>query len=346
MNLLENQNTGSSHHKIQPLNNLVNLMNNFNFIDALLVLVILLSIFAGWRRGFILGFLDLLRWVGSFAAGLFFYPFAAKWLDGITGWGEIWNRPLAFIFIVIITGLIIQFLGRALIRRLPENIRKSRINRIFGILPGLANGLITAIFLAALLFSLPLSDRLRQNLSESRIADNLALFSEEIEDAFEPIFNEPIQQTLNRLIIEPESDERVDLPFKVENPQPRPDLETQMLELVNRERAAAGLQPLEADPEMTRIARKHSADMFARGYFSHYTPENKSPFDRMREDGARFTTAGENLAIAPTLQIAHTGLMNSPGHRANILRPQFGRVEIGILGGGRRGIMISQEFRN
>jgi uncharacterized protein YkwD len=66
----------------------------------------------------------------------------------------------------------------------------------------------------------------------------------------------------------------------------------------------------------------------------------------MRSANVRFITAGENLALAPTLQIAHTGLMNSPGHRANILRREFGRVGIGIMDGGMRGLMISQEFRN
>jgi uncharacterized protein YkwD len=66
----------------------------------------------------------------------------------------------------------------------------------------------------------------------------------------------------------------------------------------------------------------------------------------MRRDNVRFSTAGENLALAPTVQIAHTGLMNSPGHRANILRPQFGRVGIGIMDGGRRGLMVTQNFRN
>jgi len=119
-----------------------------------------------------------------------------------------------------------------------------------------------------------------------------------------------------------------------------------MLELINRERAANNLEPLEADPEMTEVARLHSADMFARSYFSHNTPEGKTPFERMRDQDVRYRTAGENLALAPTLQIAHTGLMNSPGHRANILQPRFGRVGIGILDGGRRGLMVTQNFRN
>jgi uncharacterized protein YkwD len=119
-----------------------------------------------------------------------------------------------------------------------------------------------------------------------------------------------------------------------------------MLELVNQERVAAGLKPLAPDPELTEVARRHSADMFARGYFAHDTPEGRDPFDRMRGANVRFVTAGENLALAPTVQVAHRGLMNSPGHRANILYPQFGRVGIGIMDGGIRGLMISQEFRN
>ena len=115
---------------------------------------------------------------------------------------------------------------------------------------------------------------------------------------------------------------------------------------MNRERQAQGLPTLAPDPELTEVARRHSADMFARGYFAHDTPEGVSPFDRMRESGVRFITAGENLALAPTIEVAHTGLMNSPGHRANILRPEFGRVGIGVMDGGMRGLMVSQEFRN
>jgi uncharacterized protein YkwD len=56
--------------------------------------------------------------------------------------------------------------------------------------------------------------------------------------------------------------------------------------------------------------------------------------------------AGENLALAQTLSIAHTGLMHSPGHRANLLHRSFHRVGIGIIEGGVHGLMISQEFRN
>jgi uncharacterized protein YkwD len=107
-----------------------------------------------------------------------------------------------------------------------------------------------------------------------------------------------------------------------------------------------GLKPLKADPEMTVVARAHSRDMFARGYFAHINPEGENPFDRMKKASIIFSIAGENLALAETLKKAHNNLMNSPGHRANILNPSFGRLGIGVLDGGDYGLMISQEFRN
>lgn len=197
------------------------------------------------------------------------------------------------------------------------------------------------------MFSMPLSDTFSDAAQKSTLANLLAGYTDELETALVPVFDPALRQTLNRLrLVEPGSAESVELPFRVEYAPPAPELESQMLELINRERAAAGLEPLEPDPELTEVARRHSADMFARGYFSHNTPEGKDPFDRMRESDVRFRIAGENLALAPALHIAHTGLMNSPGHRANILRPQFGRVGIGILNGGRRGLMVTQNFRN
>ena len=55
---------------------------------------------------------------------------------------------------------------------------------------------------------------------------------------------------------------------------------------------------------------------------------------------------GENVGYGPSVEAIERAFMNSPGHRANILRPQFGRVGIGVMDGGMRGLMVSQEFRN
>ncbi len=319
-------------------------MASFNIVDLLLVLIVLLSVLNGYRRGFILGMLDLLGWILCLLAGLRFYQPVARWL--VPPVSTTWAQPLAFVLIAIVTGLLVQLLGYALLRRLPEDVHRRPVNQLFGLVPGLATGLITAAIISALLLAIPFNATLHERASESRIVNRLAVYSAQLEAVLHPVFGDAIARTLNLLTIQPESTERVELPFKVATPRPRPDLEAKMLQLVNQERVAAGLKPLAADPELTEVARKHSTDMLARGYFAHATPEGRDPFDRIREANVTFLAAGENLALAPTVEVAHTGLMNSPGHRANILRPQFGRVGIGIMDGGIRGLMATQNFRN
>jgi uncharacterized protein YkwD/uncharacterized membrane protein required for colicin V production len=319
---------------------------NFNYIDALLALVVVLVAAEGYRRGFLRGLLDLARWVGSVLFALRFYPHVAHWLGPRVEWPAAWDKPAAFLLTGVAAGVAIQIVGHLLLRGVREETHEGRANRALGVLPGAASGLVSASILASLLLSAPLPEGVRERARESRLANRLAASTENAESALGPIFDDAIRETLNRLTIKPESGESVRLPYTVANARPRPDLEAQMLEMVNRERAAAGLNSVAADPELTEVARRHSADMFARGYFAHVSPEGLSPFDRMTKSGVTFRTAGENLALAPTVRLAHTGLMNSPGHRANILQPAFGRLGLGIVDGGARGLMVSQEFRN
>jgi len=320
---------------------------SFNFIDVLLGLVIVLSLLNGYRRGLILGVLDLASWALSLLAGLRYYHPVAQWLGPrVDLWSEVWDQPIAFMLVAAVVGVIVHVIGNALLRRLPEDVHERPANQALGLLPGLATGLITTAIISALLLAMPLSERLSERTRDSALVNRLAVYAERLEGKLRPVFGDAIARTLNTLTVEPDSNESVTLPFTVTTSKPRPDLEQRMLELVNGERVANGLQPLAPDPELTEVARRHSTDMFQRGYFAHDTPEGLSPFDRMKQANVHFLAAGENLALAPTLSVAHTGLMNSPGHRANILGPQFGRVGIGIMDGGMRGLMVSQEFRN
>ena len=103
---------------------------------------------------------------------------------------------------------------------------------------------------------------------------------------------------------------------------------------------------LRFDASLQKIARLHSEDMFIRGYFSHYSPENETVAERAMKNDVNYMVIGENLAYAPDLELAHEGLMNSPGHRANILSPEFEKVGIGIMDGGVYGLMVTQVFSN
>jgi uncharacterized protein YkwD len=123
-------------------------------------------------------------------------------------------------------------------------------------------------------------------------------------------------------------------------------METYFLKLVNASRAEAGVKPLSFDAELLVSAGKHSDWMVARDVFSHTGVNGSSPFDRMKDAGYGYTAAGENIAYiagsrAATLdesdvQQLHTNLMNSPGHRANILNANFTEIGIGLTQGDYR----------
>ena len=89
---------------------------SINLIDVLLAIVVVTIALNGFRRGFLRGSLDLLSWVLSFLAALRFYPSVAKWLGNQVPWNEVWNRPIAFILIGIVVGIIVEVVGSALIR--------------------------------------------------------------------------------------------------------------------------------------------------------------------------------------------------------------------------------------
>jgi uncharacterized YkwD family protein len=120
--------------------------------------------------------------------------------------------------------------------------------------------------------------------------------------------------------------------------------EQTMVSLVNAERTKAGLPALAVDTRLVQTARAKSGDMITHSYFSHQSPVFGSPFDQMRSSGIRYLAAGENIAGNQTVESAHEALMNSPGHRANILSTRFTKIGIGIVKGGPYGLMVTQQF--
>lgn len=317
-----------------------------NYVDVILMVIMILAIWAGWRKGFILGSINLAVWMGSLVLGFFFYQYLSNVLESYFPKLGVWNLPLSFIITIILARILLSLVFNIILKRTPDQVHGHGANRFFGIIPGVINGLIYATIIAAILLSVPLKHGISDTTKQSLVANKLAVNAGWLDDKLSPIFNDAVKQSLTSVTVEPESDETVDLNFNVADGKPRPDLESEMLKLVNAERTKRGLKPVIADPQLTPVARSHSHDMFMRGYFSHYTPEGKDPFDRMRAAGIKYYSAGENLALGQTLKICHQGLMNSPGHRANILNPSYGRLGIGILDGGAYGLMISQEFRN
>ncbi|GAB3804944.1 CAP domain-containing protein [Virgibacillus kimchii] len=108
-------------------------------------------------------------------------------------------------------------------------------------------------------------------------------------------------------------------------------LEYQLFDITNAARVARDLAPLDWHEPVRETARKHSVDMAENNYFGHTNLNGESPFDRMEADAISFQMAGENLAAGQTSSIfAHEGLMNSSGHRENILKPGYREMGVGV----------------
>ncbi|MBI5277048.1 MAG: CvpA family protein [Burkholderiales bacterium] len=321
-------------------------LGNFNGVDLLLAAVVLLGAYSGWRSGFVLAALELVALLASIVVAFVGYPLVGQLVDAAWPAGGVWVAPLAFVATFLLAHLLFGAIAGRIIVSVPRRAHAHGVNRLFGVAPGLASGLVNATVVALMLLTLPLSDGLSRMAREGEIGSRLTQTAEWLEARLGPIFDPAVRRTLQALTVPVESNRTVPLNFKVAQPKLRPDLEERMLDMVNAERAEHGLKPLQADRELQQVARAHSRDMFARGYFSHVSPEGEDLRDRLDEAHARYLAAGENLALAQTLPIAHQGLMNSPGHRENILRPQFGHLGIGVLDGGSHGLMVTQNFRN
>ncbi|MDQ0115294.1 CAP domain-containing protein [Paenibacillus harenae] len=110
--------------------------------------------------------------------------------------------------------------------------------------------------------------------------------------------------------------------------------QSQVVDLVNQERAKAGLSALKSDTLLTKVATEKARDMDVNNYFSHTSPTYGSPFDMMRQFGVTYSYAGENIASGQrTPQEVMTAWMNSSGHRANILNGSFTKIGVGYVNG-------------
>jgi uncharacterized protein YkwD len=120
--------------------------------------------------------------------------------------------------------------------------------------------------------------------------------------------------------------------------------EAAVVDIVNEERARAGCPSVRGEAALHDLARRHSADMAARGYFDHTDPDGRTPWDRAEAAGIS-GVGGENIAMgAPDARSVMDMWMDSPGHRANILNCDFTRIGVGRYDGSGGGPWWTQVF--
>lgn len=319
----------------------------FSAIDAAILLLIAAAVWGGYRSGFIATTYGLATWIVSFAAAVVFQTQAAQLVEKL-GVLPATARPIGFIVVLVFVEALFSLAGFFALTPIVRAVHRVRsievADRVLGIFPAAARALfVMGIVLAAFVVS-PVSSDIKAAIESSRIARGLI---DQI-SALQPTLarlsgqvGESVPLFVTRL--GEDQSEPLDLPNDLQV-SADPVAERQMLDLLNEERAAAGLRALIWDDRLLPVTRQHSEEMFRLKYFAHQSPVSGSPFERVKNAGITYSRAGENLAYAQSVSVAHRGLMQSQGHRENILRPEFTHIAIGVVSAGPYGRMFTQMF--
>jgi uncharacterized protein YkwD len=122
--------------------------------------------------------------------------------------------------------------------------------------------------------------------------------------------------------------------------------EQEIVALVNRDRARAGLPPVIADAGLAAIARAHCHDMIDHDFVGHLSPRTGTAMDRVRRAGLKPDIVFENVGRTYSPDQAESGFLGSPGHRGNLLDPRARRLGVGVVFGpevtGTRPLFVTQ----
>lgn len=319
---------------------------NGNWIDLIIVLLLILFASEAWRYGFLGILVDFASFLFSLLISFRLYKFTAIFIKNNFNLTSNISNALGFIVTAIILEAVFGYLFTFLVSLLPKDVRKSKINKILGLIPALGEGVILVAFLLTAVVALPVRPDIKKAVSESRLGGFIIKETSGIEKVVNQVFGGAINDALTYFTVEPGSKSTIQLGNGIDHLSYDHEAEAQMLSDVNRERVSRGLAALTLSPKIVGVAEAYAWDTWTRHYFSHYSPEGKTVADRFNAAGIPYTVAGENLALAPTEQTAMTGLMNSPGHKANILDPDFHKVGIGVVDNGIYGMIFVQEFSN
>jgi uncharacterized protein YkwD len=313
-----------------------------NWVDLAIITILVFFVIDSLGRSFLSEVLDLISFILASLISYRFYNFPATFFE------TQFNIPhgLALVLGFMAIWFVSEVTFFILVGRVVPKIPKSRIlhRNYLSPIPAVLKGLIFMAIFLVLIATFPIQPAIKKAVQDSKLGSLILSQAYTLEQPLKQVFGGVANDTLTFLTIEPKTGEKVNLGFKTAEFKIDPATEEAMILLVNKERTSRGLNALTFDSKLRDVGRFHSEDMFRRGYFSHYSPEGQSVANRAEKFGVSYLVIGENLAYAPNLELAHKGLMNSPGHRANILSEDFNKIGIGVLDGGIYGMMFTQVF--
>ncbi|MBI2009854.1 MAG: CvpA family protein [Candidatus Chisholmbacteria bacterium] len=317
-----------------------------NLVDLVVVGVVAYFVWDGWQKGIFILLGQLGSFVGAVLLAFRFYASVTPFLMQAFSLSRGLAQAMAFLLIAYGGEELLVWVFNGLVERMPHKHFPKWWRGGMSLPLSAVSGLVMAGLLLSAVTALPVKPKIKQDVAASPLGGWLVRKASGWEREVDAIFGEAARETLSFLTIPAQSPERLDLGFELTEVQYEVDeaAEQEIFRLVNQERGERGLRALTWEGAAVGVARGHSEDMARRGYFSHVSPEGKTVGDRLTKAGVDFSLAGENLALAPTVELVHEGLMASEGHRENILAPDYRRGAIGVIDTGVYGKMVTQVF--
>jgi uncharacterized protein YkwD/uncharacterized membrane protein required for colicin V production len=329
---------------------LTNLESPAVIIEVILAAYLVAHTWRGYRLGFLFQAAELIRVAIAFVIAVRFFPNASALLQTFFGWSQplltIGGFAAAFVAAWIMLAIVFAFTVNPAIRLIDRVPGAGFLDSMSGAALALVKTLLWLAIVLNVIVAIPSSGGLRTAVLETHIGSAILSASAAYVPRAQSLLGTTGVQSLLTLLPEAAGTQGQPLLRIPPGVPVQPDLgaEQAMFTYVNRERQIVGAPALQLDAELSAVARMHSLDMFNHGYFSHNTPDGRTPFNRMHDAGIQYSAAGENIAYAPDVALADAGLMNSPEHKANILDPRFTRIGIGVVNGGLFEEMFTQDF--
>lgn len=316
-----------------------------NWVDLVFIGVVLYYILT--NKGIISSTFDILGFILSLLFAYRVYHYIGILLVSNFGFSPGISNAAGFFIAWMFAELLLYIIFSLVILHVFDRYKDHPLNRYLGYAGGVAQAFVISLFYVSVVFALPIRGEVKKAIIDSRTGGYLVEISQSTEKSIKNVLGGAVSETINFLTIKPQSSERLSLGFTLTSSQMKPDPESEaiMLRLVNKERRDRGVPELVQDDQLVNDSRLYAQEMFKNGFFSHHSAvDGSTPGDRANRLGIEYGMLGENLAFAPDVYIAHQGLMNSEGHRRNILEPSFKKVGIGVIDGGFYGRMFVQTF--
>lgn len=323
-------------------------MNGLSILDVAILLVLAWFAIAGIRRGFVLSIFDVIALIVTIVLATKLFHLAGGLIATQFGVSPLLADLLGFVAVMMV-GEILRIIGAAAIAAALSPLFFAMpplgyLNSLAGLVPGALRGLGYASVALIALESIPFTSGLHGEINQSPVASTVLNLVGNASPSF--------QDALGVLVAGKTSGKpdpslslasHLPIPSGIDS-SPDPAAEREIFDMTNLARTQAGLPPLTLDPNLSVVARIHSVEMFHLAYFSHDSPLYGSPSERLHGAGVSFRVSGENIAYAPTIPMAFSGLMKSAEHRDNILATGFHRIGIGVAQAGIWGYMITEDF--